>query len=274
VSRIYFLPTNSLELIESSALRDAMKKGIIEERIPYVRSFDVLIQYLITLAVSDGFRPAEVFKEIKTTFSYNSVTEDEFNWLLRFITTGGHSLTAYDEYRKVEVEDGIYKVVDRRIAQRHRLSIGTIVGDSSVLIKFVSGKYIGSIEEYFIAQLNPGDVFWFAGRTLELVRVKDMEAQVRKSNKKSGRVPSWQGGRMPLSSLLSDMIRQKVDEAARDQIEDEEMKFIRPLMELQRRLSHLPKQNEFLVEYFESSEGHHVMIRSKDATYMKAWRHW
>jgi ATP-dependent Lhr-like helicase len=260
VSRIFFLPTNSLELIEASALREAMNRGIIEERTPYVRSFDVLIQYLITLAVSNGFRPKEIYEEIKTTFSYNSVTEDEFNWLLRFITTGGHSLTAYDEYRKVEVEDGVYKVVDRRIAQRHRLSIGTIVGDSSVLIKFVTGKYIGSIEEYFIAQLNPGDVFWFAGRTLELVRVKDMEAQVRKSTKKSGRVPSWQGGRMPLSSLLSDMIRLKVDEAANNRWGDPEMKFIRPLMELQRKLSHLPKHNEFLVESFETSEGHHVMM--------------
>jgi ATP-dependent Lhr-like helicase len=260
VSRIFFLPTNSLELIEASALREAMNRGIIEERIPYVRSFDVLIQYLITLAVSNGFRPKEIYEEIRNTFSYNSVTEDEFNWLLRFITTGGHSLTAYDEYRKVEVEDGVYKVVDRRIAQRHRLSIGTIVGDSSVLIKFVTGKYIGSIEEYFIAQLNPGDVFWFAGRTLELVRVKDMEAQVRKSNKKSGRVPSWQGGRMPLSSLLSDMIRLKVDEAANNHWGDPEMKFIKPLMELQRKLSHLPKHNEFLVESFESSEGHHVMM--------------
>src|SRR5688572_1783312 len=260
VSRMYFLPTNSLELIEAAALREAMTRGIIEERIPYIRSFDVLIQYLITLAVSDGFKPKEIYDEITTTFSFSSVTEDEFNWVLRFITTGGHSLTAYDEYRKVEIEDGVYKVTNRMIAQRHRLSIGTIVGDASVLIKFVSGKYIGSIEEYFIAQLHPGDVFWFAGRSLELVRVHDMEAQVRKSTKKSGRVPSWQGGRMPLSSLLSDMIRVKVDEAARDENKDPETIFIRPLMELQRKLSHLPRKNEFLVEYFESTEGYHVMM--------------
>jgi ATP-dependent Lhr-like helicase len=260
VSRMFFLPTNSLELIEAAALREAMNRGIIEDRIPYIRSFDVLIQYLITLAVSDGFRPKEIYEEIRNTFSFSSVTEDEFNWVLRFITTGGHSLTAYDEYRKVEVEDGVYKVTNRRIAQRHRLSIGTIVGDASVLIKFVSGKFIGSIEEYFIAQLSPGDVFWFAGRTLELVRVHNMEAQVRKSTRKSGRVPSWQGGRMPLSSLLSDMIRLKVDEAARDENRDPETLFIRPLMELQRKLSHLPRRNEFLVEYFESTEGYHVMM--------------
>lgn len=260
VSRIYFLPTHSLELTEASALREAIDRGIVEERLPYVRSFDVLVQYLITLAVGGGFKQDEIYKEIKGTFSYSSVTEDEWFFLLNFITTGGNALTAYDEYRKVIYENGVYKVDDRRIALKHRLSIGTIVSDTSLLVKFVSGKYLGMIEEYFIAQLNPGDVFWFAGQSLELVRVKDMEAQVKKSKKRSGRVPSWQGGRMPLSSQLSEMVRMKVDEAARHKENDVEMNFLRPLMELQKLRSHLPKKDEFLIEYFETSEGYHVVM--------------
>lgn len=259
-SRIYFLPTNSLELTEGAALREAMNRGIIEERIPYVRSFDVLIQYLITLAVSDGFRADEILEEIRGTFSYSSVTDDEFHWALRFITTGGASLTAYNEYRKVIFENGRYIVDNRMIAMRHRLSIGTIVGDNSLLVKYVSGKYLGMIEEYFIAALNPGDVFWFAGRALELVRVKENEAHVRKTKRKSGRVPSWQGGRMPLSSQLSEMIRFKIDEAAKNKESDAEMRFIKPLMEFQRTRSHLPAKDEFLVEYFHTSEGYHVVM--------------
>ena len=259
-SRIYFLPTNSLELTEGAALREAMNRGIIEERIPYVRSFDVLIQYLITLAVSDGFTADETLEEVRGTFSYSSVTDDEFQWCLRFITTGGASLTAYNEYRKVIYENGRYHVDNRMIAMRHRLSIGTIVGDNSLLVKFVSGKFLGMIEEYFIAALNPGDVFWFAGRALELVRVKDNEAHVRKSKRKSGRVPSWQGGRMPLSSQLSEMIRFKIDEAARNKESDDEMRFIKPLMEFQRIRSHLPAKDEFLVEYFHTTEGYHVLM--------------
>jgi len=257
-SRIYFLPTNSLELTEGAALREAMNRGIIEERIPYVRSFDVLIQYLITLAVSDGFTADETLEEVRGTFSYSSVTDDEFQWCLRFITTGGASLTAYNEYRKVIYENGRYHVDNRMIAMRHRLS--TIVGDNSLLVKFVSGKFLGMIEEYFIAALNPGDVFWFAGRALELVRVKDNEAHVRKSKRKSGRVPSWQGGRMPLSSQLSEMIRFKIDEAARNKESDDEMRFIKPLMEFQRIRSHLPAKDEFLVEYFHTTEGYHVLM--------------
>jgi ATP-dependent helicase Lhr and Lhr-like helicase len=299
VSKIFFLPTHSLELVEAAAIREGMKRNIIEERIPYTRSFDVLIQYLMTLAVSDGFDPKEIFEEIKTTFSFHSINEDEWNWLLNFITTGGNSLTAYDEFRKVEIINGIYKVENRSIAHRHKLSVGTIVGDISMMVKYVSGKYLGSIEEYFISRLSPGDVFWFAGKALELVRVKDMEAQVRKSKKKSGRVPSWQGGRMPLSSQMGAMIRVKIDEVAtRDPLTPEggtptalsqesadysivvdrsgrvgvppsgvrgsrgdiELSFIKPLTDLQKSLSHVPTLKEFLVEYIETEDGHHVMM--------------
>lgn len=260
VSRIYFLPTNTLELTEAAALREAMTRNIVEDRLPYLRSFDVLIQYLITLAVSDGFRPEEIYQEIKGTVSYSSVTEDEWNWVLNFITTGGDALTAYNEYRKVIVEQGIYKVENKRIALKHRLSIGTIVGDNLLYVKFVTGKYLGTIEEYFISRLNTGDVFWFAGQSLELVRIKEMEVHVRKSKKKSGKVPSWQGGRMPLSSQMSEMIRLKIDESATGSETDDEMRFLKPLMTLQQERSHLPKKNEFLVEYFHSSEGYHVVM--------------
>lgn len=260
VSRIYFLPTNTLELTEGAALREAMQRNIVEDRLPYLRSFDVLIQYLITLAVSDGFRQEEILKEVRSTVSYASITDEEWTWLLGFITTGGEALTAYNEYRKVVVENGLFKVENKRIAFKHRLSIGAIVGDSLLYVKYVSGKFLGTIEEYFISSLKIGDVFWFAGQSLELVRIKEMEAHVRKSKKKTGKVPSWQGGRMPLSSQMSEMIRLKIDEAATGQESDDEMKFLKPLMQLQRERSYLPRKHEFLVEYFHSQEGYHVVM--------------
>jgi ATP-dependent helicase Lhr and Lhr-like helicase len=259
-SRIYFLPTNSLELTEAAALREAIHQKIVEDRLPYIRSFDVLVQYLVTLAVGDGFRPEEILSELRGTVSYSSITEEEWIWCLNFITSGGEALTAYDEYRKVIVQDGVYKVESKQIAHKHRLSIGTIVGDTLMHVKYATGKYLGTIEEYFISSLHIGDVFWFAGQCLELVRIKEMEAHVRKSKRKSGKVPSWQGGRMPLSSQLSEMIRLKIDESASNNESDEEMRFLKPLMELQKNRSHLPTKCEFLIEYFQSSEGYHVMM--------------
>jgi ATP-dependent Lhr-like helicase len=246
--------------MEAAALREAFHRKIVEDRIPYVRSFDVLIQYLMTLAVSDGFAPQEILGEVRSTFSYSSISDDEWNWILNFLTTGGDSLQAYDEYRKLLPANGVYRVDNRTIAMRHRLSIGTIVGDTQLHVKFLSGKYLGTIEEYFISRLEPGDVFWFAGRNLELVRIREMEVHVRKASRKSGAVPSWQGGRMPLSSQLSEMIRLKLDQVVHGTADDEELRFLEPLFALQRERSLLPDKNKFLIEYFKSTEGYHVLM--------------
>ena len=177
-SKIYFLPTHSLELIEAAALREATELEMVESRVPYVRSFDVLIQYLVTLAVSDGFQKANLYQEILTTFCYQSITKEEWEWCLYFIVTGGNSLGGYDEFHKVVIEEGVYKVISKKVAMRHRLSIGTIVSDSMMKIKLVTGGFIGNVAESFISRLNPGDTFWFAGRSLELVRVKGTTAEV------------------------------------------------------------------------------------------------
>lgn len=267
-SRIYFVPTHSLELMEGAALRTAIASGELESRTPYLRSFDVLLQYLITLAVGGGFRPQEILPEVRGTFAFNSLSDDEWGWLLDFITTGGRSLYAYDEYRKVIVEAGIYKVVDRRIAMRHRLQIGTITSDVSMTIKYLKGPRIGNIEEWFIAQLKPGDVFWFAGRSLELVRIRDMIVLVKKSNKKTGKVPAWLGGRMPLSSQLSAFLRGQMDAVANGRPEHVELEVLAPLIERQQRRSHIPTNGEFLIEYFRSREGFHLVFYPFEGRYV------
>tara|TARA_B100001109_G_scaffold246933_1_gene236197 strand:- start:3721 stop:6162 length:2442 start_codon:yes stop_codon:yes gene_type:complete len=261
LSKIYFVPTHSLEIIESAALRQAMQEKTLERRIPYFRSFDVLIQYLVTLAVSDGFNPKQIFQEVKSTFCFDSMSEDEWRWVLDFIITGGNSLDSYDEYKKVVIdEDGLYKVSDRKIAMRHRLSIGTIVSEPAILIKFMSGKAIGTVEEWFVSRLKPGDVFWFAGRNLELIQLKENKAIVKLSKSKNGKVPSWQGGRMPLSSQLSAMLRHKIMESQAENTPEVELQKVTPLIQKQAERSLVPKENEFLIESFESKEGYHAFF--------------
>lgn len=260
-SNIYFVPTHSLEIIESAALGQAIKDKVVERRIPYFRSFDVLIQYLVTLALSDGFIASQIFKEIKSTFCFSSISEEEWQWVLNFIVNGGDSLDNYDEYKKVIVdESGTYRVIDRKIAMRHRLSIGTIVSEPDIKITFMSGKYIGTVEEYFVAQLKPGTVFWFAGRNLELIQLKGDAAIVKLSKEKNGRVPSWKGSRMPLSSQLSEMLRTKIIEAVNNVNQEIELESVAPLIKMQEERSHVPNKNEFLIEAFESKEGYHTFF--------------
>lgn len=283
-STIYFLPTHSLELVEAAALKAAMQLNFIESREPMLLCFDVLIQYLGTLAISEGFYPDEIFKELKSTYCYREMTEEEWREILHFITEGGTALQQYDEFKKVEIIGGLYKINGRRIAMRHRLNIGTIVSDAMMKVKFMSGGYIGVIEEYFISRLQPGDVFTLAGRNLEFVMIKDMTALVKKSNSSKSIVPSWQGGRMPLSANLGLMLRRKFNEAIMpltgksktDQrpagpkhptpsgsVQDNrdiELKVLEPLFLLQQKLSQIPRENELLIEHIETGDGFHLFV--------------
>lgn len=260
VSRIYFVPTHSMELIEGAALRQAIKERFHEDRVPMVNAFDVLIQYLVTLAVSEGFVPAQIFKEVLNTHAYQYLQEEEWNWILQFITSGGDSLQVYDEYRKVTVKNGLFRVRDRRIASRHRLSIGTIVGDNAYEIRFMNGRKLGTIEEYFILRLKIGDAFWFAGQSLELVKIRGNDAFVKKTRKKNANIPAWQGGRMNLSSMLSTMIRRKMHEVHQQSYSDPELSAIAPLVAFQEERSHVPALDELLIEYIKTDEGHHVFV--------------
>lgn len=265
-SVIYFLPTHAIELIEASALQKAVQKTAVEDRIPYLLSFDVLMQYLTTLAVSNGFFPKEIWPEIKSTFCFQGITEDEWLWILNFVTKGSQSLQAYDEYKKIEIEeDGLFKVNNRGIAMRHRLQIGTIVSDAVLSVKYLKGGYIGTIEEWFISKLTPGDVFTFAGRNLELVRIKSMQVLVRKSKKKTSKVPSWMGGRMAFSAQMSELLREEMYAAsastsAVSSEKSEELKALQPILERQQKESIIPKQDEFLIETFKTREGYHAIF--------------
>lgn len=260
LSKIYFVPTHSLELVEGAALREAIDQGLFESRKPLERSLDVLVQYLVTLAVSGGFRPLEILEEIKNTYSYRLLSAEEWNWCLDFITTGGKTLGQYDEFARVYNDDGIYKIINKRAATRHKLSIGTIVGDPALKVKFLSGGHIGTIEESFVSRLNPGDSFWFAGRNLEFVRIKDLTVLVKLSHKKSGLTPQWMGGRLPLSSMLADKIREKFQQAVQGNYEDAEMLTIKPILDLQARWSEIPTLDKLLVEKTKSRFGHHIFI--------------
>lgn len=260
-SVIYFLATHAIELVEASALKKAVAETVVEDRTPYLNSWDVLVQYLNTLAVSDGFFSDDIYKEVKSTFCYQDMTPENWQWILNFITKGSQSLRAYDEYKKVEImEDGCYKINSRSIAMHHRMQIGTIVGDAVLNVKYLTGGYIGSIEEWFISKLKPGDVFTFAGKKLELYRVKNMQVLVKKAESgKTSKFASWMGGRMTLSAQMSELLRQELYAANTEKLTPE-LKALAPVFKRQRKESIVPNANEFLIETFKTREGFHAIF--------------
>ena len=259
-SEIFFLPTNALELLEISAFRNGLAAGAIESRRPLSKPYDVLIQHLVTLACGAGFQPDEIFNAVRKTVSYATLTQAEFDWMLEFIEQGGKSLSAYPRYKKVVQTDGIYKVADAQIARMHRMGIGTITSNQAIAVRYLNQSKIGNVEESFVSKLQPGDVFFFAGKQLEFFQLKDMVMYVKSAKKKSTITPTWSGGNLAISDSLSHHLRYEIEQSRTNSTGNAELTCLQPILSAQKRISHLPSSNELLIECCKTREGQHLYV--------------
>ncbi|MCC5785565.1 MAG: ligase-associated DNA damage response DEXH box helicase [Phycisphaerales bacterium] len=270
-SVIVGVPTNAMELVEFSAARTALEAGEIESRRPLEKPLDLLVQHMVTVAAGGGFHPAALLQELRTTWAFRDLTDEEWAWAMSFVEHGGPALTAYDKYKRIarEAGDGMSGgpsgehrcvVASPQIARLHRMGIGTITSDQAVQVRYASGKVLGQIEESFVTRLMPGDRFVFAGKVLELVRLRQMTAIVTPAKSKKGAVPRWNGGRMPLSTQLAHGVLARLAEAREGVYADLEMQTAMPLLELQKSVSRLPAPGELLIERVKTRVGWHVFF--------------
>jgi len=260
-SRITLVPTHSVEMVEGSAARTAIAAGHIEARHSPDQPLDVLVQHLVTVALGGGFVPDDLYEEVRGTAAYEGLTRESWQWCLDFVSQGGPSLAAYPDYRRaVPDAEGVWRVPDARLARRHRMNIGTIVSDASMSVQYLGGSKIGNVEESFVARMKAGDCFLFGGRMLELVRIHDMTAWVRRATGKRAAVPRWGGGRMPLSNTLADAVVLQLAQAGEGRYDSPELQCVRPLLEIQQQWSALPTPQTLLAETLDTREGSHLFL--------------
>jgi ATP-dependent helicase Lhr and Lhr-like helicase len=257
-SRILGVPTHAVELIEFAAVRDAAAVKRIECRIPLEKPLDVLVQHLVTCAIGEAFVEEEMLAEVRSAHAFRNLTDDEWQWALGFISSGGKALLAYPRYRKARLEDGKYVVDDKRLILQHRMSIGTITSDPAVTLKFASGKALGTVEESFVSRLKPGAVLIFGGRHLKFVRFHQNVATVKLAPKAiKGQVAIWGGSKMPLSSELAHAVAMRLRGAGESCAE---MVAVEPILAIQRKWSRVPNDEALVVEHSRSREGEHLFI--------------
>ncbi len=260
-SRVTVVPTHAFELVEVAAVREAAQAGNIEARPPIENALDVLVQHMVTVALGGGFMPDELYEEVRTAYSYRSLTRMEWEWALGFVTHGGDALRAYEQYQKVVPdEQGSYTVPDKRIAQTHRMSIGTITSDPMIKVKYLNGAEVGLVNETFVSRLTKGDTFVLAGKLLEFVNMRELTVYVRKAKKKTGTIPRWTGSGLPLSDELTTAIRAKLDAARNGVFASDELRALIPILKLQAQWSAIPSAGKLLVERTKTRDGHHLFF--------------
>ena len=250
--------TQALDLCEFAATRELARNGAYESRPPLSLCLDVLSQHAMSMALADGFDPTALLQEIRTTAAFAQLEEDQWQAVLDFLEHGGQALQAYPQYRRlVHNPQGHYVPADAKVARNHRMSLGTITDSAMVRVQFLKGARLGSVEEAFISKLSPGDIFNFAGRSLELFRVEHLTAWVRKASRKGDITPVWSGGSLPFSDAVGQRMKALLAHAhhAPASPQEPEMQHLAPLVSLQAQRSHVPTEAELLLEVVPTGSG-------------------
>ncbi len=276
-SRAILVPGNRFEVLECRAALDAAEANVQDVQLAHTGALDVLAQHVMSMACSGPFAPDALFDEVRSAAPYCDLTRETFDRVVDFAATGGYALKSYERYAKLRpTDDGRLRLAHPKLAQQHRLNIGTIVDSEMLKVRLVragqkppsadgrpggrkplvGGRFLGEIDEYAAGEMTPGDTFAFAGEILRLEGIKDSEVYASRSWAKEPKIPSYGGGKFPLSTHLASRVRAMLaDPKSWPALPVPVAEWLR----LQALYSSLPGADEVLVETFPRGDRHYLV---------------
>lgn len=255
-SKALLVPTNRFEYLECIAAIDAISHKELDGIAAKTGSLDVLAQHIFGRACCGPFDAEQLYAEVVTAWPYRNLGHTEFERILRFVIDGGYALQAYDRYKKLVVNGyGLYELADPKMARQYRMNIGTIVESPMLKVK-MGNKNLGLIEEFYVNNLSPGDTFLFAGRVVRFDKLHDATVLVSRASSDKPKIPSYDGGKLPMSTHLSVRVRELLHNNEYWKILPE---LVGSWLKLQERRSALPSTEHLLIESF-ARRGRHYLV--------------
>jgi len=260
-SRALLVPAHRFEVLECRAAQAAVAANDLDGDPERIGAQDILAQHVMGVACGEPFDEDGLFAEVRSCAPYRDLSREDFDRVVDFVSTGGYALRAYDRFRRiVKGHDGLWRVRNGLVAQRHRMNVGAIVDIPMINIRVGSGmrggRKVGEMEESFIEQLTPGDTFRFAGQVWKLQGVEGMDAYVLPSPDPDPRVPSWGGSKFALSTYLAARVRRMIaDEDGWSRLPEDMQEWLR----IQKQRSIIPTEDEMLVETFRRGSRHYLV---------------
>ncbi len=280
-SKAVLVPANRFEVLECRAALDAARAGEQDAVVEREGALDVLAQHVMGVACAGPFDPSALYEEVRTALPFAALPRRTFDRIIDFVSTGGYALRAYERFARLKpMEDGRLRLANPRLAQQYRLNVGTIVNSPLIKVRlvgsrsqarsqarsraapapevrFTGGRMLGEVEEDFVEQLAPGDTFVFAGEVLRFLGLREMEAYVCRAGPADPRIPSFAGGKFPLSTHLSRRVRGMLADPS---CWADLPRAVAEWLYLQHENSILPSADDVLVETFPNGRRHHMVI--------------
>ena len=223
-SRAVLIPANRFEVLECRVAIDAIAENAQDTPPLRTGALDVLAQHVLGCACGEPFLSDELYAEVLTSAPYAALTRTDFDDVVDFVATGGYALKTYERFARIRQDkQGRWRVANPRVRQSYRLNVGTIVEEAMLKVRLVrsrgggagatgmigrGGRMLGEIEEYFIEGLVAGDTFVFGGEIVRYEALVEDQVYVSRANDKDAKVPSYMGGKFPLSTYLAERVRE------------------------------------------------------------------
>jgi ATP-dependent helicase Lhr and Lhr-like helicase len=271
-SRAVLVPANRFEVLECRVAIDAVAENAQDTPPLRTGALDVLAQHVLGCACGAPFVSDELYKEVLTSAPYASLSRNDFDDVVDFVATGGYALKTYERFARIKQDkQGRWRVANPRVRQSYRLNVGTIVEEPMLQVRLVrargggsgstgalgrGGRMLGQIEEYFVEGLVVGDTFVFGGEVVRYEALAEDHVYVSRANDKDAKVPSYAGGKFPLSTYLAERVRKLLDDRrAWNALPDQ----VRDWLSLQKTFSRVPAVRELLVETFPRGNKHYLV---------------
>ncbi|MBY0566213.1 MAG: ligase-associated DNA damage response DEXH box helicase [Hyphomonadaceae bacterium] len=278
-SQALLAPSNRFEVLECRAAQEAVLEGALDGADARVGGLDCLAQHIMGCACGEPFDAGELYEEVTSTFPYAELSRAQFDRVIDLVATGGYALRSYDRYKRIvqDLNTGRWRARNAAVAQAHRMNVGAIIESEMLDVRLavragvrarpgvakgdaplplVAGQRLGQIEQYFIEGLTPGDTFLFAGQILKLLGVRETDALVVRASDDNPSIPSYAGGKFPLSTFLADRVRQLIHDPKRHKKLPQQ---VRDWIKVQKRRSVVPAPHEMLVETFPRGAKHYLV---------------
>jgi ATP-dependent Lhr-like helicase len=271
-SRAVLVPANRFEVLECRVAIDAIAENAQDTPPLRIGALDVLAQHVLGCACGEPFFSEELYNEVRTAAPYADLTRQDFDDVVDFVASGGYALKTYERFARIKQDkQGRWRVANPKVRQSYRMNVGTIVEDDMLKVRLVrsrgggsgstgviarGGRLLGEIEEAFIEGLSPGDTFVFSGEVVRYETLVEDQVYVSRAHDKDPKVPSYMGGKFPLSTYLAERVRRLLDDGrAWKGLPDQ----VRDWLLLQKDVSRVPAVRELLVESFPRANKHYIV---------------
>ena len=257
-SRALLVPANRFEMLECQAASEAVAENALDGDPLRDGALDVLAQHIMGCACGEPFDEDNLYTEVIAAGPYKTLSREDFDRVLAFVSDGGYALKSYDHFRRiVKSRDGFWRARNPQTVLRHRLNAGAIIGPTVLNVKLArgraGGRKIGEMEEWYLEGLTPGDTFLFAGQVWRFEGITGVDVLVTRSNDVDPKIPSWGGSKFPLSTYLAKRVRRMVhEEEGWRRLPDD----VREWLEAQKDHSGIPSPDDLLIETFPHQKRH------------------